>query len=235
MDRDTEKKIVKAMEKEIIAFIKEWRRAPFMWNRESDIQVEIASRLKSVLQKAGKLTKKANFKINLQGYKGKPQKYSSICCEEVTYYRSKGKIKWYYPDIVVFDDLCEPYSKNNLPGDVDKKGSWPQVNWPMLLVCEIKYESESYGDFHKENRTADIAKLNRLLKQNGDPKINGTKYAFFLNFERKKETRKGDAPNTAVKKGKVIEFGFKRGKRNPLVILPSLVRIKSKVALSVPS
>ncbi len=214
MDKYIEKSVISALEKEIIAFIKEWQRSPFMWNRERDIQVELASRLKSALikTKIGNKLKPFDYGcVRLKGFK-KEQPCSRLCCEEVTYYKSKNKkrkriIKSCYPDIIVYNDLdgCVgpdglPYKANNPPGKNSK------VNWPMLLVCEIKYESESYGDFHPDHRKLDRKKLQRLIKQQPDRNINGTKYACFLNFKRIKKVSNANIYPTLLKKGKVVDF-----------------------------
>ena len=90
----------------------------------------------------------------------------------------------------------------------------------MLFVCEIKYESESYGDYHRDHRISDRRKLQRLLKQyKGTDSINGTKYACFLNFERNTKTSEANIPRASLKKGKLVEFGFER-KGEPRIILP---------------
>jgi len=167
-------KIVSIISNVIEKFIRDWQESPFEYNTEIDIQAEIYSRLVRQLKLNKELIVKLKYDyIKLQTYKGKMLSYRRVSCEYPTYYKSKRK-KCCYPDIIIYRNAKNPPPDN-------KEG----INFPMLLVCEIKYETESGGDFKIENRQADVKKLKYLLKQRKDTTINGTEYALFLNFIRK--------------------------------------------------
>ena len=59
----------------------------------------------------------------------------------------------------------------------------------MLWVCEIKYKTQWGGDQSEDNRKYDKQKLKKLLKQQKDPKIRGTKRACSLVFIRSKQKK----------------------------------------------
>lgn len=169
-----EQKVLRIAVKAIESFVRDWQRSPFEYNTEIDIQAEIYSRLVKKLQLRKALIKKIKYNVGLIGYKSSTQKYRKICCEYPTYYYRKGRKRYCYPDIILY--------RGDIKDAVDKKIG---VNYPMLLACEIKYETESGCGSGKEYRQMDINKLNRLLKQRNNKKINGTEYALFLNFKRR--------------------------------------------------
>jgi len=57
----------------------------------------------------------------------------------------------------------------------------------MLWVCEIKYKTQWGNDQSEINRKYDKRKLRTLLRQQADPEIRGTKFAYFLELKRSKE------------------------------------------------
>ena len=146
-------------------FIENWSDSPFEWQTEIDIQVEIASRLRQAFKDRKQLIQKARY-----GYirKGQLQEYSRVCCEWSTNYNdSSGKRYFCKPDIIVYDDIAD----SNNPPDLDR-----EKNWPMLWVCEIKYQTEDNSPQYKE---WDTEKIKYLLEQNE------TKFACRLYFNRK--------------------------------------------------
>lgn len=191
-----ENNIVSTVSNVIEKFIRDWQKSPFEYNTEIDIQAEIYSRLVKQLKLRKKLMLELQYNcIKLQTYKGKILSYRRVSCEYPTYYKNKIK-KRCYPDIIIYRDMSNP------PPD-SKEGK----NCPMLLVCEIKYETESGGDFKIENRQADVKKLEYLLRQSKDTAINGTEYALFLNFIRK--TRISNKKIiVSLKRRKVIKYNI---------------------------
>lgn len=173
-------RIVQIIQAEIEKFIKDWQQSPYCWNTEVDIQAEIVHRLSNVFGTHKILEQKAFYKV-MNGESKEWVVYRRVSCEWPTYYycSKKNKKVRRKPDIVVYDDLKDP---ENPPSNKDG------VNDPMFWVCEIKYKTDWGGDQHKSNREYDIKKLKGLLRQCGNSKIEGTKYACFLDFDR---TRKG--------------------------------------------
>lgn len=153
-------------------FIEDWRNSPYEWESEVDIQAEIAQRLRLTLKSAGKFISKAGYDYIRNGML---QDYSRVCCEPRIYYNdSKGNRYWCLPDIVVYDCIEDP---NDPPDAV------PEKNWPMLWVCEIKYQTED-KDTSKQNKAWDTEKMEYLLEQKE------TKHACELHFDRRgKDTK----------------------------------------------
>lgn len=149
-------------------FIENWRNSPYKWLTEIDIQSEIASRLRQALKDRDKLYQEAKYDYIRNG---KMQKYSRVCCEWSTNYdNSQGIRGCCFPDVIISDDIADP----NNPPDQNK-----YRNWPMLWVCEIKYNTEDNSTLKGEWKW-DIEKLGYLLEQNE------TKYACGLYFDRTK-------------------------------------------------
>jgi len=121
-------KIIEKIEILIKKFIEDWKKSPYVWGNEIDAQVEIASRIKNGLRELGEESLKAQY----SGYK-KEEKSIRLCCEPPIYYEKGGKRSKCFPDIVVFDNI--PDAKRP-PDERD------QYNWPMIWICEIKYETE---------------------------------------------------------------------------------------------
>lgn len=189
-----EYEIVTMVSKIIEEFIKDWQKSPFEYNTEIDIQAEIYCRLINQLKLYKSLTYKGVYRVQLNGYKDKSQVYRRISCEYPTYYYKKRRKNYCYPDIIIYrGDI------NNAPDNKDG------INFPMLLACEIKYETESGGDFNIEHRQADLRKLQYLINQKDNKTINGTEYALFLNFIRKKKVSKRKFTVT-LKSGKVKRY-----------------------------
>lgn len=188
-----ENKIISIVSNVIEKFIRDWQESPFEYNTEIDIQAEIYSRLVSQLKLHKELILELKYdSIKLQTYKGKMLYYRRAACEYPTYYYKNKKKEHCYPDIIIYRDI------SNLPPDNKK-----EINCPMLLVCEIKYETESGGDFKTEKRRSDVKKLKYLLKQRKEPAIHGTEYALFLNFIRKTEVAKKFISLKKLKRGQV--------------------------------
>lgn len=153
-------------------FIDDWRNSPYEWATEIDIQTEIASRLRQALKDRGELFQEARY-----GYirNKEMQKYSRVCCEWGTnYIDSKGNRACCFPDIIVYENIDDFHN----PPDQDKN-----INWPMLWVCEIKYNTEDNSTLKGEWKW-DIEKMGYLLDQNQ------TKYACWLYFDRTKIDQK---------------------------------------------
>ena len=192
---ENEKQIVTLSKNVIEKFIYDWQKSPFEYSTEIDIQAEIYSRLAEELKLKNTLLFKNKYdSIKLETYK-EEQIYRRIACEYPThYFDEEGKRKYCQPDIIIYRGDIEGVPPDNKDG----------FNFPMLLVCEIKYETESGGDFDREHRQADVKKLNRLLDQRKE-EINGTEYALFLNFIRKNKIsdRKW---NMSCELGKVSQY-----------------------------
>ncbi len=139
--------IIRLINQVIRGFIRDWIKSPYVWGNEVDVQADIVCRLKRIL---GKKYLSANYKEV-----GKEKKFCCVCCEPKLYYG--GKHERCYPDIVVYKviDL-----EGNVPPD-EKPGH----NWPILWVCEIKYETELGGDFNPEDKKWDCNKLQKLVKK----------------------------------------------------------------------
>lgn len=149
----------------ISKFIEDWQNEPYRWAKEIEMQVEITSRLSSVYKTIGRDTLVINYKDCISGFK-ENQMWNRVSNEPpLTYVYSDRKAYKCYPDIVIWDDINKP----DAPPDEDEN-----VNFPMLLVCEIKVD----WALQEHNNNWDNEKMNYLLNQ-GD-----TKYACWLNFCR---------------------------------------------------
>lgn len=173
MKQDNENKLIDIIYETINKFIKDWRNSPYEWETEIDIQCEIASRLRQAIKSHGVLISEASYDYIRDG---KRQQYSRLSCEPRIYYNdSNGDGKRYNcrPDIVVFDVIDNP----DLPPDVE-----PGKNWPLLWVCEIKYQTED--NYALQDEDWDNKKMNYLLEQRE------TKYVCCLYFNRKEMVTK---------------------------------------------
>jgi hypothetical protein len=145
-------------------FLRDWQYEPYRWSQEIDIQTEIASRICSVYRIIGYDTVMGNYSGAVSGFE-RNQKWNRVCCEPTIRYKyTDGKIYNCKPDIVVWDDIPDPDS----PPDATEDS-----NWPMLWLCEIKFEG-------KKEENWDIEKMKYLLTQND------AKYACWLNLSRKR-------------------------------------------------
>lgn len=173
MDEKARKKLVNIVWKELEDFIKEWQRSPFVWNKERDVQVELANRIKSAIK--GKDKYWANYKCITDKVKGfeQGQEFSRVCCEPLVYYKNnKGKRDVCFPDIVICDAPDNPVH----PQELWKK----KRNDPIIWICEIKYQREWKKPYSSEiDDIYDLEKIKYLLKQE-----DGTKYACWLNMSR---------------------------------------------------
>lgn len=167
MNKEKEKKIVKIAEREVKKFVKEWKKNPYLWDTEADIHGELYVRIK----KSFKGIDKKKIKWIYGKYMCNEARFDRVYCEPLTYVRGGGN---YYPDIVIYED----YASDN-----DDK----RINEPMLWVCEIKYKTQWGGDQNEEDWEYDKEKLKRLLEQQKDSRIRGTKYACCLRFARYKQ------------------------------------------------
>ena len=179
-------KLVRIAWKQIEGFIRDWQRSPHEWNNERDIQVDIASRIKSAYRGYGqdRIWAKYPDKHYVERFHRMGIYLSRVMCEPPVYYRHKnGKHETYKPDIVVWDDIPHPEEPN-------KDNYQKKRNDPMLLLCEIKYRppwSKAYNPPEKD--THDLLKLKNLLRQNKEKEKgkdrDGTRYACWLNIAYK--------------------------------------------------
>jgi len=139
--------------------VAEWQQNPYAWDREVDIQSEIASRLVTAYRLIGYAHVVGNYPDPLKGYP--KQNHSRVSCGPQVRYRYKdGKRYTCYPDIVVWADLEDP----------DKPPHW--TVWPILWACELKYGGS-------QPRSWDIEKLRYLIAQ-------GTvQYGCFISLKRR--------------------------------------------------
>lgn len=107
--------------------LRDWQNEPYRWFSERDIQLEIASRLKTAFKLTGKDSLDGNLHWAHPDH-GIRQQWARIACEPyVSYTYSDGKTYRCHPDIVIWDDLP---SADWTPGEGE--------NWPILWVCELK-------------------------------------------------------------------------------------------------
>lgn len=138
----------------------EWQREPYRWEKEIDVQVEVASRLLAALRAMGRDTLLANYPNAIAGFEGN-QIWSRICCEPALQYAWTDGTSWCCrPDVVMWDE-ADP---NDPP---DAKGG----NWPVLWACEIKY-------MHPRDSGWDLDKLRILVRQGK------VRYGCWLNMDR---------------------------------------------------
>lgn len=173
MDEKARKRLVNIAWKQLEAFIKGWQKDTYKWNNEIDIQVDLASRIKTAYKKLKKDTQWAKYKGVVNGFE-KGQIYSRIYCEPKTFYEyAKNKRDICRPDIVIYNDIENPSSP---------KEPWRiKQNDPILWICEIKFQPE-WGNKRPNKRTNwDLRKIRYLLRQK-----DGTKYACWLDMSRER-------------------------------------------------
>jgi len=192
-----EKRLVNTAWKQLEEFINDWKHSPYKWDTERDIQAEISSRLRRAY---GKLNDYEAYytKWATEGYK---QLYSRVACEPLAHYTDdKGRRNPCKPDIVIFRDLEDPHS----PPDEDARA---KKNRPILLVCEIKYNTEMTptNNLTSTKQDKDLDKLSCLRKHNE------TAYACWLVISRRK---KADYPETYTRSGRFRSYYVKLQKRN---------------------
>ncbi len=160
--------VIPSIESTVQQFINDWKKSPFLWDTEMDIHVELASRLKTILQEFGLLKQRVFYKeygyidVSLLG-----------CDYPVQFEKKVGESSYCRPDIQIFKLAEDP---RNPPDSI------MGVNWPALWACEIKYKTEIGGDQNKKHREEDIEKLKRLAKESGGP----VDYCCILHLERSK-------------------------------------------------
>ena len=94
--------------------IRQWQDRPHLWERERDIQTELAARLQNVARLLGRDT------VTHAG-----RSLVRVTCEPPIYYQfTDGKEYRCYPDVTMRNDSFEP--DMNSP--------------PYLWICEIKYD-----------------------------------------------------------------------------------------------
>lgn len=173
-------------------FIHIWQDSPYEWNTEVDLQVEIVGRLKKAFKKYGSMHLQwAKYKeVKNKGFE-KGQLYNRIYCEPSIWYQYEGGVRAKcLPDIVIYDDIDNPED----PPDEKNK-----INWPMLWVCEIKYQNEF--NYALGDKKWDVDKIKYLLQQ----ELDGAKYACCLNFHRRVALRRGDPFYGFIEKNKFGE------------------------------
>jgi hypothetical protein len=126
----------------------DWQREPYRWSKEIDFQVELASRLGTVLDVLGRGTIVANYPDPIPGFE-KRQIWSRVCCEaKVKYVYEDGASYDCLPDVVVWDDIPDA---DHPPDDGDGA-------YPILWLCEIKLDAAKPGNW-------DVEKLTYLVTQ----------------------------------------------------------------------
>jgi len=179
-------------------FIHDWQNSPYEWNTEIELQAEIYGRIVNMLRDF--LIQKAKYKVKDERFLDM-QKYRRVSCEPATNYRDKNGVLLYgFPDIVVYDDFPNPES----PPDFSSR----EKNWPMLWVCEIKYQNEFYGGCSTGQKKWDIEKMQYLMEYNEGK----TRYACCLDFDR-------TIPNTMDS----LKISEKGNIRNYRIMLPKSV------------
>lgn len=122
--------LVRLSDKVIEEFIFEWKRFPYSWLQEIDIQVELVQRFRNLL-------KEWNHKLFIDAkHSHEPNKsntFQRVTCEPYVKLLTRS---WIHPDIVIWSD--EPSSLEINSG-----------KYPINIICEIKYsyeEIDSTGD-----------------------------------------------------------------------------------------
>lgn len=128
-------------------FLRDWQTSPYRWAQEIDVQVELASRLSTVLRQLGRDSLLANYRVGaIPGFETN-QRWSRVTCEPVVKYTFTDQRTYKCkPDIVLWDDIRDA---NNPPDE---------EHFPILWACEIKYTSQEPADW-------DLQKLRFLVRQ----------------------------------------------------------------------
>lgn len=142
-------------------FIRDWQNNPYYWDRERDVQVELASRLRLAYQVIGSDVVEGKY-IDLPGFDD-IKKWSRVGCEPKIHYVYEDKRNFCFPDIVVWDDIEDP------------KSPPPPGKWPIILLCEIKYKDK------EEKDSWDLEKMDYLIYQH-----NYAQYGCWLELLRKR-------------------------------------------------
>lgn len=121
-------------------FAHDWELEPDRWERERDIQMALASRLDAAMRVIGEDV--------VVGTYAKKHRMSRVCCEPRLYF-AKKKLKYCFPDIVLWDELKPPYD----PPDWD--AAW-RANWPVLWACEIKVNDRDTGPSSDEEKLVSL-------------------------------------------------------------------------------
>ena len=114
---------------------------PYLWNKEIDVQVELAGRLSSVLKMLGRGTMEAHYEYGPEKFYNQ-QVWARVTCEPSVLTEYEGKRTVYYPDIVIWDEV----DPKDPPDSHDDDGVFP-----ILWACELKYRSGNaiHGDIDK--------------------------------------------------------------------------------------
>jgi hypothetical protein len=105
--------IVEESEKVIETFIHEWQMSPYLWMTEADVQAEIATRIRSILQLRGIDKVLGNYPDAISGFEGR-QLWSIVTCEPTITYKYKDQEESdCRPDIVIWDKNID---NDNPPG-----------------------------------------------------------------------------------------------------------------------
>jgi len=151
------RKLVRIFWEQLEEFIKDWQENPFRWDNERSIQFEIANRVKSAYGVRNDLMHLGYRCDKLGGRFRKEQLYSRVRFEQKIYI--KRKRERCCPDIVIYDTIKNP----KLPPDSDWR---KKINFPMLMVCEIKFKPFWKKGYHpKKKDNWDLEKLKALLRQ----------------------------------------------------------------------
>ena len=126
------------------AVLSDWQQNPYMWSRERDIQLELASRLTTAYKQMGCNSIEGRLPWAEKDAAGS-QSWPRVACEPYMQYRhSDKKLYRCHPDVVIWD---EPPNKNWTP-------NWKEEeNWPVLWACELKYGTKKHSNWDQEKLT----------------------------------------------------------------------------------
>ena len=131
-------------------FMLDWQRSPYLWDREIDIQVELVSRLKTVMSLTG-------YGEVIGRYPGAIEKseqeirYSRVRSCPTLRFEIEGTNRTVKPDVVIWGDLDRLED-----AELDESGVKP---WPIIWACEIKYMGSSASDVDKLKQLIEIGRI----------------------------------------------------------------------------
>jgi hypothetical protein len=198
LTRQQQKELVKIAHTQIEQFIKDWQKSPYIWEKEADVQIEIASRIKHALKKCKMDIYWAKYRKYVMKGHERGQIYSRVCCEpKVFYQETRNKTEVCRPDIVIWDSLKDAASPDET---LDKK----RINYPLLWVCEIKYRPPWKKDDTARKKAWDLDKMKYLLQQEG-----GTKHACWLHINFKRAASGNGIGRKKLVHGRLIRYDIR--------------------------
>jgi hypothetical protein len=121
----------------------EWQAQPYYWDREIDVKVELASRLKTALRLLG-LGDVIGCYPSEKDVNEQRIVFSRVRCDATVYLGSpkrRSGDRQVRPDIVIWDDLEDPDTAENC-----ERGD---MHWPIIWACELKYMGDTSQDSDK--------------------------------------------------------------------------------------